>query len=342
MSRHDISLVARAFRPDGDLATNEIPDGVMNPLVKDGILVRSKRRTLWSPGDDEDVFPIQGDAKRGFYVNPGYGRIELTLDDISLWRPDVHAVCERLHERFDCRDAIPEIVPGRLIRLGCSTMAIGRKSLRVVYFIPFLDNGSDPILDRIAEESDFIVLVGCADFCEFSGRIKDRLFTIEDALEIDDRGVWKIRGDLLNSRFASPVMPETKKTAKKIIEQTNDIAARLQEKCFEFRHDYNGHRSFQKEIKSLKGLATAMGVKYTTLHDWLGGDARSKNRFPTVFFWWDCLMEKNDLYNYFEEWVHDDVPRHLKKDPETLYKEIDHFMSMKAIRAAAKAGERRK
>ena len=334
MWRREVRTVARGLRRGGELETREIPGGADGPLVRNGLLVRSGRLDGW-PSDDGFV-PVFQDARAGYYYCDESGTHHLRDEDVLLWRSDFRAVAERLQELFGCRGPLSEVVPGRLLSLGASDLPIGRRPARSGYFADWIENGNDPILGGIRENEDFVLVAGFADYAVFDGRFATRAFCMDKVCAAEEPGVWSLRKEVMDMRFGAPAQPAHRKpnTAKQ--DELLRVARVLKDWCFAYRDKWDALLEIRESVRTQKGLSEATGIKRSTGNAYFGDGARAAGENPLVFFWWDTLLDRHEMFALFEafldqDFVRHDIPRFQKMPPDVLKEQIDKFKIAKAI-----------
>ena len=77
-----------------------------------------------------------------------------------------------------------------LMRLGISSIPIGRRSCRAVYFANTAANVDDYLRYHIREKDDFILIAGYTDNIFFNDERTNRVFKMEDVIIADDTKRW--------------------------------------------------------------------------------------------------------------------------------------------------------
>lgn len=334
MPQRDVRIIARSLRKNCVLETREIRDGIKSPLLSERLLVPAGLMQYW-PTEDGDM-PIFNHAGCICYAD-GAGLHTLAKSDVQLWRGDFSNIAKHVAECFECQGRMDEIKSECLMRLGTSSIPIGRRSHRAVYFANTATNVDDYLTSRIPEKDDFILIAGFADNIVFGDARTSRVFKMEDVIKADESGRWSVKKDVLDSRFKQPAQPAQRRMSAAKQKKLMDIANALKKLCFDYRHKYNDLLELRKSMQTQKGLCDALGLSTSTANDYLGSKARENGENPVVFFWWDTLLDRDDKYQYFDEFlnldeVRCDIPKHINMKADTLKEKIDKFMAYKLIK----------
>ena len=334
MPQRDVRTIARALRKDCFLETREIRDGAKSRLLSDGLLVPAGTMQYWPTEDGE--MPIFYNAGKLCYADY-VGMHTLSKSDVQLWKADFQAVAKRMAECFECQERMDEIKAGCLMRLGISSIPIGRRSCRTVYFANTAANVDDYLRYHIREKDDFILIAGYTDNIFFNDERTNRVFKMEDVIIADDTKRWGVRKDILDSRFKQPTQPSIRKKRTAKQEKLDEIAIELKKLCFDYRHKYTDLLELRKSLRTQKGMCGTFNLSTSTLNDYLGGQARDNGENPVVFFWWDTLLDRNDKYQMFEEFldreeVRSDIPKYMNMRADTLKEKIEKYMAAKMIK----------
>ena len=334
MPQRDVRTIARALRKDCVLETREIRDGAKSRLLSDGLLVPAGTMEYWPTEDGE--MPIFYNAGQLCYADC-VGMHTLSKSDVQLWKADFKAVARRMAECFECEEKMDEIKAGLLMRLGVSSIPIGRRSFRAVYFANTAANVADYVRNYIREKDDFILIAGFADNIVFGDESTNRVFKMEDVVIVDDINNWGIRKDILDSRFQQPIQAAKRRTSLAKQKRLDEIANELKKLCFDYRHNYDGLLKLRRTLQTQKGMCNAFDISTSTLNDYLGNKARDNGENPVAFFWWDTLLDRNGKYQMFEEFldceeVRSDIPKHMNMKADTLKEKIEKYTTVKIIR----------
>lgn len=334
MPQRDVRIVARALRKDCVLETSEIRNGAKSRLLSDGLLIPAGTMQYWHTEDgDMPIFYHAGRISYADYI----GLHTLAKSDVQLWKGNFSAIAKHVAECFECQGCMDEIKSECLMRLGTSSIPIGRRSHRAVYFANTAANVDDYLTSRIPEKDDFIMIAGFADNIVFGDDRTSHVFKMEDVIKADESGHWSVNKDVLDSRFKQPAQPAQRRMSAAKQKKLMDIANALKKLCFDYRHKYNDLIELRKSIQTQKGLCDTLGFSTSTINDYLGSKARKNGENPVVFFWWDTLLDRDDKYRFFEEFlnldeVRCDIPKHMNMKADTLKEKIEKFMTHKLIK----------
>ena len=334
MPQRDVRTLARALRKDCILETREIRNGAKSKLLSDGLLVPAGTMQHWPTEDGE--MPILYQGGKIFYAD-FIGLHPLSKSDVQLWRGDFTAIAKRMAECFECRDSMDEIKPECLMRLGITSIPIGRRAYRTVYLANTAAKVPEYLANRIQEKDDYIMIAGFADNIIFGDKQTNHVFKMEDVIIADDFNRWGVRKDILDSRFKQPLQPTQRKKSIAKQEKLTEIAESLKKFCFDYRHKYDDLLNLRKSLTTQVGMCRTFGLSTSTFCDYLGGKARVSGENPIAFFWWDTLLDRNDKYQIFEEFldreeVRSDIPKHMNMKADTLKEKIEKYMTAKMIK----------
>ena len=324
MKRPNIHTLSLGLR-EGDpyLGYAHLRDGNLFGLEKDGILVRSGEMDCW-PVNTELGWATIYTRPDGTPCYDNGGEVAITQDERQLWSTDPFAVARVLHERFDCRDDIREVVPGRLFRLGQTSLAIGRYPLRNIYFLASLVRKDDETLNALsAADRAALVIIGYKwDEIELPEQLAKRTFLLEEAMEIDERCVWKIRKELMDGRFGSPAAQAEHAPNPDWLRKVEKITQFYFRLCVDYRHDYPKLLAFRKQYATQRAVAKELGLSTQDLSRCVGKAAAEAREYPAANFW-RHTFEDDDAFNEFLAFISKENPKISELEPEPTMKRIE-------------------
>lgn len=324
MKRPDIHTLSLGLREsDSHLGYAHLRDGNLFDLEKDGILVRSGEMDYWPVNTELGWATIYTRTDGTLYYDNG-GEVTITQDERQLWSTDPFAVARVLHERFDCRDDIKEIIPKRLFKLGPTNLTIGRYPLRNIYFLANLEDKNDETLNTLPKEDrTALVIIGYKwDEIELPEQQAKRTFLLEEAMEIDEWCVWKIRKELMDGRFGSPSAPAEHAPNPDWLRKVEKITRFYFRLCVDYIHDYPKLLEFRKQYATQGGVAKALCLTEQDLSRCVGKAAAKANKYPAANFWRRTFKD-NDAYNEFYAFISEENPKISELEPEPTMKRIE-------------------
>ena len=324
MKRPDVHILALGLRSgDGRLGYAHLRDGNLFGLEKTGVLVRDGEMDCWPVNTELGWAPIYT-RPDGTPCYDDFGEVEITQDERQLWCTDPFAVAKTLHELFDCRDDIKEIVPRRLFKLGPTNLAIGRYPLRSIYFLANLESKGDETLNALPEDDrTALVIIGYKrDEIEPPEQKAKRTFLLEEAVEIDERCGWKIRKELMDGRFGSPSVPTERAPNSDWLRKVEKITQFYFRLCVDYRHDYPKLLEFRKQYATQGAVAKALGLSAQDLTRCVGASAAKARKYPAANFW-RRTFENDDTFNEFNQFITDENPVISELKPEPTMKRIE-------------------
>ena len=337
MSRPDLKQVERVIRqPDRRFAPDEIRMWNLEPLVKDGTVVRAELREEY-PWDNEIGFvPVYPAPGGGHYCLTQSGRMALSNDDLQLWRPDPCAIARRLHDVFDCRDRMDEIVPGTMWNLGPSGDVIGRTAFRDVYFMARIGSKRDEVVERLPKDAkSYIAIVGWKDEdVLLEAGMAKHVFPLADAVEVDESGEWKVRRERIDLNFAPENRGGTRSTHPSREEKIRRVTDFFFNLCFIHRTDYDKLCEARKKYKRDGSICKELDLTPTDVSRIIGSNNTGKFKpDPCALFWRRTFLD-DDAFLEFSEWVNQNVLQKQKLGPGLLKEEIVKYAAQKLARGA--------
>lgn len=324
MKRPDVHILSLGLRSgNGRLGYTHLRDGNLFGLEKTGILVHDGDMEYWPTDTELGWAPIYT-RPDGAPCYDDFGEVTITQAERQLWSTDPFAVARVLHERFDCRDGIKEIVPKRLFKLGPTNLAIGRYPLRNIYFLANLERKNDETLSTLPKEDrTSLVIIGYKwDEIELPEQQAKRMFLLEEAMEIDERCVWKIRKELMDGRFGSPSVPTEHAPNPDWLRKVEKITQFYFRLCVDYRHDYPKIQEFRKQYATQGAVAKALELSAQDLTRCVGKAAAKAKEYPAANFW-RRIFENDDAFNEFLDFISDENPKISELDPEPTMKRIE-------------------
>lgn len=324
MKRPDVHILSLGLRSgNGRLGYTHLRDGNLFGLEKTGILVHDGDMEYWPTDTELGWAPIYT-RPDGTPCYDDFGEATITQAERQLWSTDPFAVARVLHERFDCRDGIKEIVPKRLFKLGPTNLAIGRYPLRNIYFLANLERKNDETLSTLPKEDrTALVIIGYKwDEIELPEQQAKRMFLLEEAMEIDERCVWNIRKELMDGRFGSPSVPTEHAPNPDWLRKVEKITQFYFRLCVDYRHDYPNIQEFRRQYATQGAVAKALGLSAQDLTRCVGKAAAKAKEYPAANFW-RRIFENDDAFNEFLDFISDENPKISELDPEPTMKRIE-------------------
>lgn len=324
MKRPDVHILSLGLRSgDGRLGYTHLRDGNLFGLEKTGILVRDGDIEYWPTDTELGWAKIYTRSDRTLYYDD-FGEVTITQAERQLWSTDPFAVARVLHERFDCRDSIKEIIPKRLFKLGPTNLSIGRYPLRNIYFLANLEDKNDETLNALPKEDRAaLVIIGYKwDEIELSEQQAKRTFLLEEVMEIDEWCVWKIRKELMDGRFGSPSAPAEHAPNPDWLRKVEKITQFYFRLCVDYIHDYPKLLEFRKQYATQGAVAKALGLTEQDLSRCVGKAAAKANEYPAANFWRRTFKD-NDAYNEFYAFISEENPKISELEPEPTMKRIE-------------------
>lgn len=160
------------------------------------------------------------------------------------------------------------------------------------------------------------------DEIELSEQQAKHTSLLEEAMEIYEWCVWKIRKKLMDGRFGSPAVPTAHAPNPDWLRKVEKITQFYFRLCMDYRHDYSKLLEFRKQYATQGAVAKALGLTTHDLTRCVGKVAAKAKESPAANFWRRTFKD-DDAYNEFYTLISEENPKISDLEPEPTMKRIE-------------------
>ena len=170
------------------------------------------------------------------------------------------------------------------------------------------------------------------DEIELSEQQAKRTSLLEEALEIYEWCVWKIRKELMDGRFGSPAVPTAHAPNPDWLRKVEKITQFYFRLCMDYRHDYLKLLEFRKQYATQGAVAKALGLTTHDLTRCVGKAAAKAKESPAANFW-RHTFENDEAFNEFMAFISEENPKISELQPQPTMKRIEGRTNRILVRA---------